>query len=66
MKNGEYDGLTANTMKIPSKLTTQQRTVNTVVVKFRTTHFNNEHHLQSNWSCDHSFKHYIPPCDQFP
>ena len=36
MKNGEYDGLTTNTMKIPSKLTTQQRTVNTVVVKFRT------------------------------
>ena len=36
MKNSEYDGLTANMMKIPSKLTTQQRTVNTVVVKFRT------------------------------
>ena len=36
MKNGEYDGLTVNTMKILSKLTTQQRTVNTVVVKFRT------------------------------
>ena len=36
MKNGEYDGLTANTMKILSKLTTQQRTVNTVVVHFQT------------------------------